>query len=86
VHVSTPERRDRLWLINGLAVVLLTLLGAASRAVGYDRETVQNLGGEAHPGGVKHSGTDISMIRPFCSPPRFWTVSARAGTPDLRPD
>jgi hypothetical protein len=23
VHVSTPERRDRLWLINGLAVVLL---------------------------------------------------------------
>jgi hypothetical protein len=36
VHVSTPERRDRLWLINGLAVVLLTLLGAASEAVGYD--------------------------------------------------
>ena len=35
VHVSTPERRDRLWLINGLAVVLLTLLGAASEAVGY---------------------------------------------------
>ena len=37
VHVSTPERHDRLWLINGLAVVLLTLLGAASEAVGYDR-------------------------------------------------
>jgi len=37
VRVSTPERRDRLWLINGLAVVLLTLLGAASEAVGYDR-------------------------------------------------
>src|SRR3954453_21978772 len=34
---ATPERRDRLWLINGLAVVLLTLLGAASEAVGYDR-------------------------------------------------
>jgi len=32
VHVSTPERRDRLWLINALAVVLLTLLGAASEA------------------------------------------------------
>ena len=32
-----PQRRDRLWLINGLAVVLLTLLGAASEAVGYDR-------------------------------------------------
>ena len=37
VHVSTPERRDRLWLINGLAVVLLTLLGAASQAIGYQR-------------------------------------------------
>ncbi len=37
VHVSTPGRRDRLWLINALAVVLLTLLGAASEAVGYDR-------------------------------------------------
>ena len=35
VHVSSPERRDKLWLINALAVVLLTLLGAASEAVGY---------------------------------------------------
>ena len=42
VHVSTPERRDRLWLINGLAVVLLTLLGAASEAVGYDRTLKTN--------------------------------------------
>jgi hypothetical protein len=37
VHVSTPERRDRLWLLNALAVVLLTLLGAAGEALGYDR-------------------------------------------------
>jgi hypothetical protein len=37
VHVNSPERRDRLWLINALAVVLLTLLGAASEAVGHDR-------------------------------------------------
>ena len=29
VHVSTPERRDRLWLLNALAVALLTLLPAA---------------------------------------------------------
>jgi hypothetical protein len=42
VHVSTPERRDRLWLINALAVVLLTLLGAASEAVGYDRTLKTN--------------------------------------------
>ena len=37
VHVNSPERRDRLWLLNALAVVLLTLLGAASEAVGLDR-------------------------------------------------
>jgi hypothetical protein len=37
VHVNSPQRRDRLWLLNALAVVLLTLLGAASEAVGMDR-------------------------------------------------
>jgi hypothetical protein len=42
VHVSTPERRDRLWLINARAVVLLTLPGAASEAVGYDRTLKTN--------------------------------------------
>jgi len=25
IHVSTPERRDRLWLVSAFAVVLLTL-------------------------------------------------------------
>jgi hypothetical protein len=37
VHVKSLERRDRLWLINAFAVVLLTLLGAADEALGYDR-------------------------------------------------
>ena len=37
VHVNSPERRDRLWLINAFAVVLLTLLGAAGETLGYDR-------------------------------------------------
>jgi hypothetical protein len=37
MHVKTPERRDRLWLINAFAVVLLTLLGAAGEALGYDK-------------------------------------------------
>ncbi len=37
VHVKSPERRDRLWLINAFAVVLLTLLGAAGEVLGYDR-------------------------------------------------
>jgi len=37
MHVKSPERRDRVWLINAFAVVLLTLLGAAGEALGYDR-------------------------------------------------
>jgi hypothetical protein len=42
VHVSTPDRRDRLWLINAFAIVLLTLLGAAGEALGYDRHLKSN--------------------------------------------
>lgn len=37
IHTKSPERRDRLFLLSAFAVVLLTLLGAASEAVGYDR-------------------------------------------------
>jgi hypothetical protein len=37
MRVNAPERRDRLWLLNAFAVVLLTLLGAAGEAVGHDR-------------------------------------------------
>jgi len=42
IHVSTPDRRDRLWLINAFAVVLLTLLGATGEALGYDRHLKSN--------------------------------------------
>jgi Transposase DDE domain len=42
VHVSTPDRRDRLWLLNAFAVVLLTLLGAAGEALGFDRHLRTN--------------------------------------------
>ena len=42
VHVSSPDRRDRLWLINAFAVVLLTLLGASGEALGYDRHLKSN--------------------------------------------
>jgi hypothetical protein len=41
-RVSTPERRDRLWLLNAFAVALLTLLGAAGEALGYDRHLKSN--------------------------------------------
>ena len=42
MHVSTPDRRDRLWLINAFAVALLTLLGAAGEQLGYDRHLKTN--------------------------------------------
>src|SRR6201989_1383400 len=42
MHVSTPDRRDRLWLINDFAVGLLTLLGAAGEQLGYDRHLKTN--------------------------------------------
>jgi Transposase DDE domain len=42
LRVSTPARRDRLWLLNALAVGLLTLLGAAGEALGYDRHLKSN--------------------------------------------
>ena len=31
IHVSTPDRRDRLWLVNAFAVVLLTFWGPPER-------------------------------------------------------
>jgi len=42
IHVSTPDRRDRLWLVSAFAVVLLTLLGAAGETLGYDRYLKSN--------------------------------------------
>ena len=37
VRISRPDRRDRRWLRNALAVALLPLLGASGEASGYDR-------------------------------------------------
>ena len=42
VRVSTPDRRDRLWLLNAFALALLSLLGAAGEALGYDRHLKSN--------------------------------------------
>lgn len=37
LHIRDPERRDRLLLLNALAIALLTMLGAAGEQVGLDR-------------------------------------------------
>ena len=42
MHLKTPDRRDRLWLICAFAVELLTLLGAAGEELGYDRYLKSN--------------------------------------------
>jgi hypothetical protein len=34
MHVSTPDRWDRLWLINAFALSLLTLMGRRRRTTG----------------------------------------------------
>lgn len=36
-HVSEPQRRDRLLLLNAFAISLLTLLGSAGESLGMDR-------------------------------------------------
>jgi len=42
VHISDPQRRDRLLLLNAFAVVLLTLPGAAGESLGMDRHLKSN--------------------------------------------
>ena len=41
-HINKPLRRDRLLLISAIAVVILTLLGAAGEKLGMDRELKAN--------------------------------------------
>ena len=42
VHISDPQRRDRLLLLNAFAVVLLPRLGAAGESLGMDRHLKSN--------------------------------------------
>ena len=37
VRIGDPYRRDRMLLLNAVAIALLTLLGAAGEALGMDR-------------------------------------------------
>ena len=41
-HISTPERRDRIFFISAIAVAILTLLGAAGESIGFDRKLKVN--------------------------------------------
>jgi hypothetical protein len=41
-RIKNPKRRDRLFLLSAIAIILLTLLGAASEAVGFDKYIKSN--------------------------------------------
>ena len=41
-HISTSERRDRLFFVSSICIVLLTLLGAAGERIGFDRKLKVN--------------------------------------------
>ena len=41
-HISTPDRRDRLFFISAICIALLTLLGAAGESIGFDRKLKVN--------------------------------------------
>ena len=38
LKIDDPQRRDRLFLLNAFAILLLTLLGAAGESLGMDRQ------------------------------------------------
>ena len=42
LRIADPRRRDRLFLLNAFAIVLLTLLGAAGESLGMDRHLKVN--------------------------------------------
>jgi hypothetical protein len=42
ISVGAPARRHRLWLLNALAIALLTFLGAAGKALGFDSHLKSN--------------------------------------------
>jgi hypothetical protein len=38
LRIGDPQRRDRLLLLNALAILLLTMLGQAGESLGMDRQ------------------------------------------------
>ena len=78
IRVSTPERRDRLWLLNAFAVVLLTLLGAASEALGYDRHLKSNTS-KKRTHSLLRQGAMLYELIPMMPEPRLRPLVERFG-------
>src|ERR1700712_791711 len=78
MHVSTPDRRDRLWLLNAFAVVLLTLLGAAGEALGYDRHLKSNTS-KKRTHSLFRQGAMLYELIPMMPEPRLRPLVERFG-------
>ena len=78
IRVSTPERRDRLWLLNAFAVVLLTLLGAAGEALGYDRHLKSNTS-KKRMHSLFRQGAMLYELIPMMPEPRLRPLVERFG-------
>jgi hypothetical protein len=78
IRVSTPERRDRLWLLNAFAVVLLTLLGAAGEALGYDRHLKSNTS-KKRTHSLLRQGAMLYELIPMMPEPRLRPLVERFG-------
>src|SRR5215475_5498446 len=78
IRVSTPERRDRLWLLNAFAVVLLTLLGAAGEALGYDRYLKSNTS-KKRTHSLFRQGAMLYELIPMMPEPRLRPLVERFG-------
>ena len=79
IRVSTPERRDRLWLLNAFAVVLLTLLGAAGEALGYDRHLKSNTS-KQRTHSLFRQGAMLYELIPTMPEPRLRPLIERFGS------
>ena len=73
-----PERRDRLWLLNAFAVVLLTLLGAAGEALGYDRHLKSNAS-KKRTHSLFRQGAMLYELIPMMPQPRLRPLLQRFG-------
>ena len=78
IRVSTPERRDRLWLLNAFAVILLTLLGAAGEALGYDRHLKSNTS-KQRTHSLFRQGAMLYELIPMMPEPRLRPLVERFG-------
>jgi Transposase DDE domain len=76
IRVRTPQRRDRLWLLNAFAVVLLTLLGAAGEALGYDRHLKSNTS-KRRTHSLFRQGAMLYELIPMMPQPRLRPLAER---------